>query len=170
MVAQLVGDQWVGGSNPLSPTILEACLKRQVFFRLSKKRMRTSRGGLSRAQRDNVASATARRARLAEPGNPLSPTILETCLKRQVFFRLNTKRMRISTGDWGRVQRVSVAVSSSLRREYGQIGKALMPSMAARPARLRTSSLRCARKRANALRCSKTLPAFLSLARDAFLL
>ena len=35
--------------------------------------------------------------------------------------------------------------------------------------RLRTSSLRCARSRANALRCSKTLPAFLSLARDAFL-
>ena len=36
-------------------------------------------------------------------------------------------------------------------------------SMTARPARLRTSSLRCARKRANAVRCSKTLPAFLSL-------
>ncbi len=35
--------------------------------------------------------------------------------------------------------------------------------------RLRTSSQRCARIRANALRCSKTLPAFLFLARDALL-
>ena len=50
---------------------------------------------------------------------------------------------------------------SSLLREHGQIGKSVKPSMAARPARLRTSSLRCARRRANALRCSKTLPAFL---------
>ena len=41
--------------------------------------------------------------------------------------------------------------------------------MLARPARIRTSSLRCARKRANALRCSKTFPTFLSLARDALL-
>ena len=41
--------------------------------------------------------------------------------------------------------------------------------MLARSARTRTSSLRCARYRANALRCSKTLPAFLSLARDALL-
>jgi hypothetical protein len=53
--------------------------------------MRTSEGGLSRAQRDNVASATARRALLAEQSNPLSPTILETCLKRQVFFRLQKR-------------------------------------------------------------------------------
>ncbi len=50
---------------------------------------------------------------------------------------------------------------SSLLREHGQIGKSLKPSRAARPARLRTSSLRCARSRANALRCSKTLPTFL---------
>ena len=41
--------------------------------------------------------------------------------------------------------------------------------MLAWPARIRTSFLRCARKRANALRCSKTLPAFLSLSRDALL-
>ncbi|ERM09481.1 hypothetical protein L584_18145 [Pantoea agglomerans Tx10] len=41
--------------------------------------------------------------------------------------------MRISAGDLGRVQRGSVAVNPSLRRKYGQIGKALMPSMAARP-------------------------------------
>jgi hypothetical protein len=43
------------------------------------------------------------------------------------------------------------------------------PSVAAQRGRLRTSSLRCARSRANALRCSKTLPAFLSQARDALL-
>ena len=43
------------------------------------------------------------------------------------------------------------------------------PSLAAQRGRLRTSSLRCARSRANALRCSKTLPTFLSMARDALL-
>ncbi|HAT00329.1 MAG TPA: hypothetical protein DCS68_09185, partial [Pantoea agglomerans] len=34
----------------------------------------------------------------------------------------------------GRMLWTNVEVSTSLRREYGQIGKALMPAMAARPA------------------------------------
>ena len=59
-------------------------------------------------------------------------------------------------------------VSLCRRGWRGPLAKS-MASMLARPARLRTSSLRCARKRANALRCSKTLPAFLSLSRDALL-
>jgi hypothetical protein len=58
--------------------------------------MRTSEGGLSRAQRDNVALATARRALLVEKRNPLSPTIFEeTCLKKQVFFRLSIAELAL---------------------------------------------------------------------------
>ncbi len=46
MVAQLVWDQWVGGSNPLSPTnFKETCFFKQVFLRLKFMRMRTSEGG-----------------------------------------------------------------------------------------------------------------------------
>jgi hypothetical protein len=89
LVAQLVWDQWVGGSNPLSPTIFEepAFLK-QVFFRPEFMRMRTSEGGLSRAKRDHVALATARRASIADARNPLSPTIFEEpAFLKQVFFR-----------------------------------------------------------------------------------
>ncbi|VXC44037.1 hypothetical protein YERSI8AC_10167 [Enterobacterales bacterium 8AC] len=93
MVAQLVWDQWVGGSNPLSPTIFEKPAFEQVFFRLKFKRMRTSEGGLSRAERDNVALATARRARIEDASYPLSPTIFEKPAFEQVFFRLKFKNI-----------------------------------------------------------------------------
>src|SRR5471030_2955417 len=50
-------------------------------------RMRTSEGGLSRAQRDHVALATARRASIEDARNPLSPTnSKKTCFQKQVFF------------------------------------------------------------------------------------
>jgi hypothetical protein len=50
--------------------------------------MRTSEGGLSRAQRDHVALATARRASIADARNPLSPTNLRNLLFKAGFFRL----------------------------------------------------------------------------------
>ncbi|TXL76106.1 hypothetical protein D9O29_18505 [Pantoea vagans] len=54
-------------------------------------------------------------------------------------------------------------------REYGQIGKTLKP-VPGRSTRAITHLIPEVRPcRANALRCSKTLPAFLSLTRDAFL-
>jgi hypothetical protein len=46
LVAQLVWDQWVGGSNPLSPTTFKkTCFFKQVFLRLKFMKMRTSEGG-----------------------------------------------------------------------------------------------------------------------------
>ena len=50
-------------------------------------RMSTSAGGSRLAKRDNVALATARRARINDARNPLSPTtIRKTCFLKQVFF------------------------------------------------------------------------------------
>jgi len=56
---------------------LKNLLLKQVFFRLEFMRMRTSEGGLSRAKRDHVALATARRASIEDARNPLSPTTFE---------------------------------------------------------------------------------------------
>jgi hypothetical protein len=85
--------------NPLSPTtIRKTCFLKQVFFRLQFMRMSTSAGGSSLAKRDNVALATARRARIKDACNPLSPTtIRKTCFLKQVFFRLQFMRMSTSS-------------------------------------------------------------------------
>ncbi|HIH5645403.1 hypothetical protein, partial [Serratia marcescens] len=45
----------------------------------------------------NVASATARRARIQDARNPLSPTtIRKACFLKQAFFRLSFMRMSTS--------------------------------------------------------------------------
>jgi hypothetical protein len=52
-------------------------------------RMRTSGGrGSTRAERENVASATARRASHDVASYPLSPTKFETLLNEQGFLHL----------------------------------------------------------------------------------
>ncbi|WP_216594453.1 hypothetical protein, partial [Serratia marcescens] len=51
--------------------------------------------------RDNVALATARRARINDARNPLSPTtIRKTCFLKQVFFRPSFMRMSIPPPIW----------------------------------------------------------------------
>jgi len=67
---------------------LKNLLLKQVFFRLQFKRMRTSEGGLSRAKRDHVALATARRASIEDARNPLSPTTFEKPAFKAGFFSL----------------------------------------------------------------------------------
>jgi len=48
--------------------------------------MRTSEGGLSRAKRDHVALATARRASIEDARNPRSPTTFEKPAFKAGFF------------------------------------------------------------------------------------
>ena len=87
LVAHFVRDEGVGGSNPLSPTKFKTLLNEQGFLHLKPTRMRTSGGrGSTRAQRENVASATARRASHAVASNPLSPTKFKTLLNEQGFL------------------------------------------------------------------------------------
>ena len=48
LVAQLVWDQWVGGSNPLSPTIFRNLSEKTGFFSSLEKWVRTFAEGLGR--------------------------------------------------------------------------------------------------------------------------
>jgi hypothetical protein len=58
--------------------------------------MRTSEGGLSRAKRDNVALATARRASIADARHPLSPTTFEeTCFLKAGFFSSGVSQLTL---------------------------------------------------------------------------
>src|SRR5690606_34310933 len=87
LVAHFVRDEGVGGSNPLSPTKFKALLNEQGFLHLKPMRMRTSGGrGSTRAKRENVASATARRASHAVASHPLSPTKFKALLNEQGFL------------------------------------------------------------------------------------
>ncbi|GEM_PF-2023036 len=76
LVAHFVRDEGVGGSNPLSPTKFRKTQPQGwVFCFLRPEEDEKLRGGGStRAKRENVASATARRASHAVASHPLSPT------------------------------------------------------------------------------------------------
>jgi hypothetical protein len=65
---------------------LKNLLFKAGFFSSVVKRMRTSEGGLSRAKRDHVALATARRASIEDARNPLSPTTFEKPAFKAGFF------------------------------------------------------------------------------------
>ena len=94
-----VGRRFESSRRPHSKSLL----LKQVF-RLSFMRMSTSAGGSSLAKRDNVASATARRARIKDGRNPLSPTTLkETDASR--FLRLSFMKASSSQHDEGNIDK-----------------------------------------------------------------
>ncbi len=88
LVAHFVRDEGVGGSNPLSPTKFEKPAQRAGFFASAAHEDENLRGqgGSTRAKRENVASATARRASHEVASNPLSPTKFEKPAQRAGFF------------------------------------------------------------------------------------
>ena len=98
LVAHFVRDEGVGGSNPLSPTKLKkSLLIEQAFLRLRQERSRTSGGrGSIRAERENVALATARRASREAASHPLSPTNFKKPAHRAGFFAFTAGRSRTS--------------------------------------------------------------------------
>ncbi len=87
-VAHFVRDEGVGGSNPLSPTKFEKPAQRAGFFASAAHEDENlrGRGGSTRAKRENVAPATARRASHEVASNPLSPTKFEKPAQRAGFF------------------------------------------------------------------------------------
>ena len=82
LVAHFVRDEGVGGSNPLSPTKFEKPAQRAGFFASAAHEDENLRGqgGSTRAKRENVAPATARRASHEVASNPLAPTKFGTAL------------------------------------------------------------------------------------------
>ncbi len=88
LVAHFVRDEGVGGSNPLSPTKFEKPAQRAGFFAFEAHEDENlrGRGGSTRAKRENVAPATARRASHEVASNPLSPTKFEKPAQRAGFF------------------------------------------------------------------------------------
>ena len=88
LVAHFVRDEGVGGSNPLSPTKFEKPAQRAGFFAFEAHEDENLRGlgGSTRAKRENVAPATARRASHEVASNPLSPTKFEKPAQRAGFF------------------------------------------------------------------------------------
>ena len=88
LVAHFVRDEGVGGSNPLSPTKFEKPAQRAGFFASAAHEDENLRGqgGSTRAKRENVAPATARRASHEVASNPLSPTKFEKPAQRAGFF------------------------------------------------------------------------------------
>ena len=132
MVAQLVWDQWVGGSNPLSPTTFKKGLtvRLALFAFCERKRMRTSEGGLTRAKRENVASATARRASRVAASHPLSPTTFKKGLtvRLALFAFCERKRMRTPEGGLTRAKRENVASATARRASREAASHPLSPT------------------------------------------
>jgi len=96
--------------------------------------MRTSEGGLSRAQRDHVALATARRASIEDARNPLSPTTFEKPAFKAGFFRLKFMRMRTFEGGLSRAQRDHVALATARRASIADARNPLSPTTFEKPA------------------------------------
>ncbi len=130
LVAHFVRDEGVGGSNPLSPTKFKALLNEQGFLHLKPMRMRTSGGrGSTRAKRENVASATARRASHAVASHPLSPTKFKALLNEQGFLHLKPMRMRTSGGRGStRAKRENVASATARRVSHAVASHPLSPT------------------------------------------
>ncbi len=119
LVAHFVRDEGVGGSNPLSPTKFEKPAQRAGFFAFvahEDENLR-GRGGSTRAKRENVAPATARRASHEVASNPLSPTKFEKPAQRAGFFASVTheeENLR-GRGDSTRAKRENVALATARR-------------------------------------------------------
>ncbi len=116
LVAHFVRDEGVGGSNPLSPTKFEKPAQRAGFFASATHEDENLRGqgGSTRAKRENVAPATARRASDEVASNPLSPTKFEKPAQRAGFFAFVAHEDENLRGgevrlDVGLIRRASVA-------------------------------------------------------------
>ncbi len=116
LVAHFVRDEGVGGSNPLSPTKFEKPAQRAGFFASAAHEDENLRGqgGSTRAKRENVAPATARRASHEVASNPLSPTKFEKPAQRAGFFAFVAHEDENLRGgevrlDVGLIRRASVA-------------------------------------------------------------
>ncbi len=107
LVAHFVRDEGVGGSNPLSPTNLEKPAYGLVFcfLRFEEDENLRGQGGSTRAKRENVAPATARRASHAVASNPLSPTNLEKPAYGLVFCFLRSEEDENLRGQGGSTRR-----------------------------------------------------------------
>ncbi len=102
LVAHFVRDEGVGGSNPLSPTKFEKPAQRAGFFAFEAHEDENlrGRGGSTRAKRENVAPATARRASHEVASNPLSPTKFEKPAQRAGFFAFVAhERVSVASGN-----------------------------------------------------------------------
>ncbi len=116
LVAHFVRDEGVGGSNPLSPTKFEKPAQRAGFFASAAHEDENLRGqgGSTRAKRENVAPATARRASHEVASNLYHRPNSKSLLNEQAFLHLKPMRMRTSGGgevrlDVGLIRRASVA-------------------------------------------------------------
>ncbi len=107
LVAHFVRDEGVGGSNPLSPTKFEKPAQRAGFFAFEAHEDENlrGRGGSTRAKRENVAPATARRASHEVASNPLSPTKFEKPAQRAGFFAFVAHEDENLRGRVGRIRR-----------------------------------------------------------------
>ena len=85
LVAHFVRDEGVGGSNPLSPTKFEKPAQRAGFFAFEAHEDENlrGRGGSTRAKRENVAPATARRA--SEASHPARATNFKDWFRVEIF-------------------------------------------------------------------------------------
>ncbi len=100
LVAHFVRDEGVGGSNPLSPTKFEKPAQRAGFFASAAHEDENLRGqgGSTRAKRENVAPATARRASHEVASNLYHRPNSKSLLNEQAFLHLKPMRMRTSGG------------------------------------------------------------------------
>ncbi len=132
LVAHFVRDEGVGGSNPLSPTNLEKPAYGLVFCILRSEEDENLRGqgGSTRAKRENVAPATARRASHAVASNPLSPTNLEKPACGLVFCFLRSEEDENLRGQGGstRAKRENVAPATARRASHAVASNPLSPT------------------------------------------
>ncbi len=138
LVAHFVRDEGVGGSNPLSPTKFEKPAQRAGFFAFVAHEDENLRGqgGSTRAKRENVAPATARRASHEVASNPLAPTKFEKPAQRAGFFAFvayEDENLR-GQGDSTRAKRENVAPATARRASHEVASNPLSPTNLEKPA------------------------------------
>ena len=138
LVAHFVRDEGVGGSNPLSPTKFEMPAQRAGFFAFVAHEDENLRGqgGSTRAKRENVAPATARRASHEVASNPLSPTKFEKPAQRAGFFAFVAHEDENLRGQGGstRAKRENVAPATARRASHEVASNPLSPTKFEKPA------------------------------------
>src|SRR5699024_5011135 len=136
LVAHFVRDEGVGGSNPLSPTKFEKPAQRAGFFAFEAHEDENlrGRGGSTRAKRENVAPATARRASHEVASNPLSPTNLEKPAYGLGFCFLRPEEDKNLRGQRGSTQakRENVASATARRASHAVASNPLAPTKSER--------------------------------------
>ncbi len=119
-------------SNPLSPTKFEKPAQRAGFFASAAHEDENLRGqgGSTRAKRENVAPATARRASHEVASNPLSPTKFEKPAQRAGFFASAAHEDENLRGQGGstRAKRENVAPATARRASHEVASNPLAPT------------------------------------------